>query len=127
MAPCRRFKMHDGYRYAQPILHLLVLATAAALTAVSSPLPAQSNYPNRVVRIIVPTSPGGANDTIARLIAQGLSERLGRQVVVENRPGAGTTIGGDFVANSPDEFAALLRAETVKWARVAKAAGITPE
>jgi len=92
----------------------LILAAAVALTAVSPPAPGQGNYPGRVIRVIVPTSPGGANDTIARLIAQGLTERLGRQVVVENRPGAGTTIGGDFVArSSPDGHTLLMGLSTL--------------
>jgi tripartite-type tricarboxylate transporter receptor subunit TctC len=99
MAPCRRFSQ---YRCRA------ILVAADALSALSPQAHGQSNYPSRVVRIIVPTSPGGANDTIARLVAQGLSERLGRQVVVENRPGAGTTMGGDFVAKSQADGHTLL-------------------
>jgi tripartite-type tricarboxylate transporter receptor subunit TctC len=68
----------------------------------------QSGYPSKVVRIVVPTSPAGTNDMIARLIAQGLSERLGRQVVVENRTGASTMIGGEVVAKSPPDGHTLL-------------------
>lgn len=96
MALCRRFRLG------------LVLAAATVLTTALPEVLAQGNYPSRVVRIIVPTSPGGANDTIARLVAQGLTERLGRQVMVENRPGAGTTIGGDFVAKSQADGHTLL-------------------
>jgi tripartite-type tricarboxylate transporter receptor subunit TctC len=105
MARCRRFnRLQLG----------LVLAAAVALTAALPRALGQSNYPNRVVRIIVPTSPGGANDTIARLVAQGLTERLGRQVVVENRTGAGTTIGSDFVAKSqPDGHTLLMGLSTL--------------
>lgn len=69
---------------------------------------AQVGYPNRVVRIIAPTSPGGAVDIVARLIAQGLSKSLERQVVVDNRPGAGTMIGGEMVAKAAADGHTLL-------------------
>jgi len=83
-----------------------VLLTAACA---SSGAVAQETYPSRVLRMIVPTAPGGGSDTIARLIAQGLFERLGRQVVVENRAGAGTIIGSDIVAKAaPDGYTLLL-------------------
>ena len=71
---------------------------------------AQSAYPARTIRIIVPTASGGGNDMVARLIAQGLSERLGRQVIAENRPGAGTIIGTELVAKSPADGYTLLMA-----------------
>ena len=69
---------------------------------------AQGGYPSKVVRIIVPTATGGPGDSIARQIAQGLTERLGKQVVVENRTGAGTMIGGELVAKAPADGHTLL-------------------
>ncbi|HZS67970.1 MAG TPA: tripartite tricarboxylate transporter substrate binding protein [Burkholderiales bacterium] len=63
------------------------------------------NYPSRPVRLVVPLSPGGFADTPTRILAPRLSEQLGRQFYVENRPGAGGTIGWDFVAKSaPDGY-----------------------
>lgn len=82
-----------------------------ALLALGAPLPAalsQDSYPNRLIRIIVPTAPGGPSDISARMIAQELSKRWGRQVVVETRPGAGTIIGSEIVARAPPDGYTLL-------------------
>jgi tripartite-type tricarboxylate transporter receptor subunit TctC len=66
-------------------------------------------YPSRPVRIVVPLSPGGFADTPARMLAPRLSDQMGRQFFVENKPGAGGTIGADFVAKSaPDGYTLLL-------------------
>ena len=71
---------------------------------------AQDNYPSRAIRIVVPSAPGGSSDIGARLIAQRLSERWGRPVVVENRAGAGTIIGTELVARAPSDGYVLLMA-----------------
>ena len=87
-------------------LHLAV--GAAALPAVSRIARAQT-YPARPVRIIVGYPPGGATDAVARLIAQQLSERLGQQFIVDNRPGAGSNIAAEEVVKSqPDGYTLLL-------------------
>jgi len=71
------------------------------------------DYPNRPIRIIVPFSPGGAVDGPTRVVAQELSRRLKQQVIVENRPGAGATIGSELVAKSPaDGYTLLLASQT---------------
>src|SRR5262245_34386807 len=83
-------------------LHLA--AGAAALPAVSRIARAQS-YPSRPVRWIVGYGPGGPNDTLARLIGQWLSERLGQPFVIENRPGAGTNIATEAAVRAqPDGY-----------------------
>jgi tripartite-type tricarboxylate transporter receptor subunit TctC len=61
---------------------------------------AQSAWPNRTIRIVVPFGPGGASDILARLIAKELTDKLKQTVIVENKPGAGGTIGADQVAKS---------------------------
>ena len=70
-------------------------------------------YPNKVVRIVVPYPPGGTVDAVARVIAQRLSESLGQQFIVDNRPGASGTIGSTAVAKSPaDGYTLLVQAST---------------
>ena len=79
---------------------LYLAAGAAALPAVSRFAWAQA-YPTRPVRLIVPLAPAGASDITARLIGQWLSERLGQQFVIDNRPGGGGNIGTEVVVRSP--------------------------
>ena len=87
---------------------LCLPATAAALLAVSRPARAQA-YPARPVRIIVGFAPGGGTDIMGRLIGHWLSERLGQQFVIENRPGAGTNTATEAVVNAaPDGYTLLL-------------------
>ena len=80
----------------------LVLAALAAGTSFSQ------NYPTKPVRIIAPFAPGGGTDFIARLLAQKLTERLGQQVIVENKPGAGGNLGAEFAVKSPPDGYTLL-------------------
>jgi tripartite tricarboxylate transporter family receptor len=85
----------------------LAVGAAAALSALPRPARAQS-YPSRPVRIIVGFPAGGASDITARMLGQWLSERLGQQFIIENRPGAGTNIGTEAVAKSPPDGYTLL-------------------
>ena len=92
--------------HRRAFLHLA--AGAAALPAVSRVARAQA-YPSRPVRIIAPTGPGGAPDIVARLIGPWLTERLGQQFIVENRPGSGNNIGTEAVVRSlPDGYTLLV-------------------
>ena len=86
-----------------------LLCAAAGLTlAAALPAAAQSHYPSRPVKIIVPFSAGGIVDSIARIMADKLQARYGQPFVVENRTGAGGSIGTDFVAKSPPDGYTLL-------------------
>jgi tripartite-type tricarboxylate transporter receptor subunit TctC len=97
-------------------LHDLTLrCTIGALCSALAiaPAAAQDNYPSRPIRVIVPFSPGGAVDGPTRMVAQELTKRLNQQVVVDNRPGAGATIGTEAVAKSaPDGYTLLLASQT---------------
>ena len=84
---------------------LQLAAGASALPAVEASAQA---YPARPVRVVVPVAAGGANDVTARLIGQWLSERLGQQFVIENRPGAGTNVGTEAVIRAPADGYTLL-------------------
>jgi tripartite-type tricarboxylate transporter receptor subunit TctC len=91
---------------------LLHLATGAAVLPAVLRVAKAESYPARPVRLIVGFPPGGASDIVARLMAQRLSERLGQQFIVENRPGAGTNIGTAAVVRSTPDGYTLLYATT---------------
>lgn len=83
-------------------------AVAFAAVSIAQPAVAQE-YPNRIIKWVVGYPAGGATDIFARLIGQYLSEKLGQQVIIENRPGAGNNIGTEAVINSaPDGYTVLL-------------------
>ncbi|MCC7486442.1 MAG: tripartite tricarboxylate transporter substrate binding protein [Burkholderiales bacterium] len=86
-------------------LHLVLLAWGTGLAVTQ----AAAQWPERPVRFVVPYSAGGSSDTVARLIAARLADRLGQQVVVDNRTGGGTLIGTEIVArSSPDGYTLLM-------------------
>jgi tripartite-type tricarboxylate transporter receptor subunit TctC len=85
----------------------LLFTAAAALLALTAAAAAQE-YPTKPVRIIVPFPPGAINDTVGRMVGTHLSNRLGKQFVVENRAGAGGVVGAELVANAPKDGHTLL-------------------
>ena len=118
---------------------LVVTATAGVLSA--APAQAQGTWPDKPLKLVVPYPAGGNADNTARLLATQLGQRLGQQVVVDNRPGGSGTIGAAAVASpemkkrfaelgvqgvgsSAQEFSSFLKAETTKWAEVIRTSGI---
>ena len=81
----------------------ILLGGVVATTAL-----AQDNYPSKPVTMVVPQAPGGANDTVGRILAHRLSENLGKQFIIDNRPGAGGNIGTAAVAKAPKDGYTLL-------------------
>lgn len=99
----------------QPRRTLLAALAASALTLAAAPqaLAQAADFPSKPVRIVVPFSAGGAVDRPIRAIAQDLGKRLGQQIIIENKPGAGATIGSEVVAKSaPDGYTLLLASQT---------------
>jgi tripartite-type tricarboxylate transporter receptor subunit TctC len=95
-----------------PRRKFLQLAASAAAVPTVSRIAWADNYPSRPVRLIVGYAAAGPTDITGRLVAQWLSERLGQQFVVENRPGAGSNVGTEFVVRAPPDGYTLLLANT---------------
>jgi tripartite-type tricarboxylate transporter receptor subunit TctC len=86
----------------------IIIAGLTAASAMAQPKPAAADYPNRVVRIILPQPAGGGTDVVARTVAAKLNEAWGQQVIVDNRPGANGIIGAEAVVKSkPDGYTYL--------------------
>jgi tripartite-type tricarboxylate transporter receptor subunit TctC len=86
----------------------LAAAMAFALAAVAGPAAAQSDYPNKPIRLIIPFPPGGSNDVVGRMIGDQLGKQLGRQVVIDNRAGAGGVVGTEIASKAPADGYTLL-------------------
>src|SRR3981189_859927 len=92
--------MKSAMRFFLLVLTVALCASDAAL--------AQSSYPAKPMRLVAPFPPGGPADILARIIGQHLADRLGQQVIVDNRAGAGGNIGADIVAKAPPDGYTLL-------------------
>jgi tripartite-type tricarboxylate transporter receptor subunit TctC len=91
-----------------PRLRSLLLTAAGMLVALTTMAAAQADYPTRPVRLIIPFPPGGSNDVVGRVIAQHLGDVLGKQVIVDNRGGAGGVVGTEQAAHAaPDGYTLL--------------------
>src|SRR4051794_24079837 len=107
---CAATPCHDGLK-PEPPMRRLVLTFALLAAFVAAPAVGQpaDTYPSRPVRLVVGFAAGGPTDILARLIAEWLTQRLGQQVVVENRPGAGSNLAAEAVVNaSPDGHTILI-------------------
>lgn len=103
----------------KPNRRVVLVAAASVLTAASMPALAQSTFPSRSIRLVVPFPPGGSTDVAARTIAERLSNDFGQPVIVDNRPGAGTTIAAAHVAASPADGHTLYITGTISHASAA--------
>ncbi|QHJ00523.1 tripartite tricarboxylate transporter substrate binding protein [Xylophilus rhododendri] len=94
--------------FGQGALRRAILFSALVAAAAASPLAHAQNYPDKPVQLIVPYTPGGLTDSLGRIIATKLAERWGKPVLVDNRPGGGSTIGTAHVAASPADGYTIL-------------------
>jgi tripartite-type tricarboxylate transporter receptor subunit TctC len=116
---------------------LLATVAALSLTAMSVTVAQAQDYPNKIIKIVVPFTAGSATDIMARIVGEKLSTSMGQAVVVENRPGAGGTLGAAQVAKSDPDGYTLLVVSTghvvnpalygsLPYDTVADFAGVTP-
>ncbi len=107
--------MHlTSFGQAKKMVMPVLISLAYALLGSHAGAQNVNTYPNKAIKFIVPITPGGSNDVVARVIAQKLSDAWGQAVVVENRPGAGMNLGADMVAKSPpDGYTWLLGANNI--------------
>jgi len=104
----RTFRPGPAARITSPIIGMLTLLSVIAASPPSAAVAAVDAYPGKPVRLIIPFAPGGITDIIGRVVAAKLSDRLGAQIVVENRGGAGGIIGMEMAAKAkPDGYTLL--------------------
>lgn len=90
--------------------HMLIAAASFAIAVAPLAAHSQSAYPTKNIRFVVPVTTGGPSDIVARLLGERLSDSLGKQVIVDNRPGASNTIGAAMVAKAEPDGYTLLQA-----------------
>lgn len=90
-------------------LKLIIALILPFLVGLAAPAMAQSAYPEKPIRLVLPFPPGGGTDGIARLVGDAMGKRLGQQILIDNRPGAGGNIASDLVAKAdPDGYTVLM-------------------
>ena len=98
----------DAHLITKSLLFFFILFSSASHSQTAS-RSLESSFPTKPIKVIVALSAGGPTDTLARIISQAISVRLGQPVVIENKPGAGGNIGTDFVAKAnPDGYTLLM-------------------
>lgn len=121
-----KFTNRNTFKTRRATLSVMA-ATALVALGATGVAQAQSDYPNKPVRLVVPYAPGGATDVIGRVLAKQLSEALGQQFVVDNRAGAGGSLGAGQVAKSPaDGYTLLMGAFTSHTINAALTPAVTP-
>lgn len=100
--------MRNSYKVRLTAYSTYLALSLVALFAVTAAVAVAQDYPRRPLQFVVPYPAGGSSDVQARIIAQGLSDRIGQPVIVENRPGASAVIGTRFVASQPADGHTLL-------------------
>lgn len=121
-----KFTNRNTFKTRRATLSVMAATALVALCA-TGVAQAQSDYPNKPVRLVVPYAPGGATDVIGRVLAKQLSEALGQQFVVDNRAGAGGSLGAGQVAKSPaDGYTLLMGAFTSHTINAALTPAVTP-
>lgn len=121
-----KFTNRNTFKTRRATLSVMAAIALVALCA-TGVAQAQSDYPNKPVRLVVPYAPGGATDVIGRVLAKQLSEALGQQFVVDNRAGAGGSLGAGQVAKSPaDGYTLLMGAFTSHTINAALTPAVTP-
>ena len=98
------------------LISAIAVISGGPLLGTSGRAFAQQSYPNKPIKMIAPYPPGGGVDTVARLVAERLSVRIGQTIAVENRPGAGATIGADALAKSPPDGYTLMLGSITDYA-----------
>jgi tripartite-type tricarboxylate transporter receptor subunit TctC len=93
---------------AMTVTQRIVAGAAVVLAVALANGAAAQKYPEKTVRIVTPFGPGGGTDIFSRILAQHFTETTGRQFIVENRPGAGSTLGTEYVARAPADGYTLL-------------------
>ena len=114
--------VNAGPLKARPLAAANALVLALAFTGDAQAQDKPRNYPTKPIRVITGIAPGGGLDNMARLAAQKISERWGQSVIVDNRPGGGTVIAMDIVANAnPDGYTLLAASETLMMNEIGRA------